>query len=32
MCRDALGRANQMLAREADKVVFMVAGISTMIK
>jgi len=30
--RDALGRANQMLAREADKVIFMVAGIPTTIK
>ncbi len=32
MYRDALGRANQMLAREADKVIFMVAGIPTTIK
>jgi len=30
--RDALGRANQMLARAADRVVFMVAGIPTKIK
>jgi adenosylcobinamide kinase/adenosylcobinamide-phosphate guanylyltransferase len=30
--RDALGRANQMLARAADHVVFMVAGIPTKIK
>ncbi len=32
MYRDALGRANQMLAREADKVIFMVAGIPMIIK
>ena len=32
MYRDALGRANQMFAREADKVIFMVAGIPTTIK
>jgi adenosylcobinamide kinase/adenosylcobinamide-phosphate guanylyltransferase len=30
--RDALGWANQRLAREANKVVFMVAGIPTVIK
>lgn len=30
--RDALGWANQQLAREADKVLFMVAGIPTVIK
>jgi adenosylcobinamide kinase/adenosylcobinamide-phosphate guanylyltransferase len=30
--RDWLGWANQRLAREADKVIFMVAGISTIIK
>jgi adenosylcobinamide kinase/adenosylcobinamide-phosphate guanylyltransferase len=30
--RDALGWANQRLAREADKVIFMVAGIPTVIK
>ena len=30
--RDAIGWANQRLAREADRVVFMVAGISTTIK
>jgi len=30
--RDRLGWANQRLAREADKVVFMVAGIPTVIK
>jgi adenosylcobinamide kinase/adenosylcobinamide-phosphate guanylyltransferase len=30
--RDGLGWANQQLAREADKVIFMVAGISTVIK
>ena len=30
--RDALGWANQRLAREADKVIFMVAGIPTSIK
>ena len=30
--RDALGWANQLLAREADKVLFMVAGIPTTIK
>lgn len=30
--RDALGWANQRLAREADKVIFMVAGIPTTIK
>lgn len=30
--RDAIGWANQRLAREADKVVFMVAGIATVIK
>lgn len=30
--RDALGWANQKLAREADKVIFMVAGIPTAIK
>lgn len=30
--RDALGRANQMLARAAQQVVFMVAGISMVIK
>ncbi len=30
--RDALGRANQMLARAAEHVVFMVAGIPTTIK
>jgi adenosylcobinamide kinase/adenosylcobinamide-phosphate guanylyltransferase len=30
--RDGLGWANQRLAREADKVVFMVAGIPTVIK
>ena len=30
--RDALGRANQMLACEADKVIFMAAGILTTIK
>jgi adenosylcobinamide kinase/adenosylcobinamide-phosphate guanylyltransferase len=30
--RDGLGWANQQLAREADKVVFMVAGIPTVIK
>ena len=32
MYRDALGRANQMLARAAQRVVFMVAGIPTVIK
>ena len=32
MYRDALGRANQMLAREADKVIFMAAGIPMIIK
>jgi adenosylcobinamide kinase/adenosylcobinamide-phosphate guanylyltransferase len=30
--RDAIGWANQRLAREADKVIFMVAGIPTKIK
>lgn len=30
--RDALGRANQMLARAADRVVFMVAGIPLTVK
>jgi adenosylcobinamide kinase / adenosylcobinamide-phosphate guanylyltransferase len=30
--RDAIGWANQALAREADKVIFMVAGIPTTIK
>jgi adenosylcobinamide kinase/adenosylcobinamide-phosphate guanylyltransferase len=30
--RDGLGWANQRLAREADKVIFMVAGIPTIIK
>ena len=30
--RDGLGWANQTLAREADKVIFMVAGIPTVIK
>jgi adenosylcobinamide kinase/adenosylcobinamide-phosphate guanylyltransferase len=30
--RDWLGWANQRLAREADKVIFMVAGIPTVIK
>ena len=30
--RDAIGWANQQLAREADKVIFMVAGIPTAIK
>jgi adenosylcobinamide kinase/adenosylcobinamide-phosphate guanylyltransferase len=30
--RDGLGWANQQLAREADKVIFMVAGIPTIIK
>jgi adenosylcobinamide kinase/adenosylcobinamide-phosphate guanylyltransferase len=30
--RDAIGWANQRLAREADKVIFMVAGIPTVIK
>jgi len=30
--RDGLGWANQRLAREADKVIFMVAGIPTLIK
>lgn len=30
--RDALGWANQRLAREADKVIFMVAGIPTTVK
>jgi adenosylcobinamide kinase / adenosylcobinamide-phosphate guanylyltransferase len=30
--RDAIGWANQRLAREADKVIFMVAGIPTTIK
>jgi len=30
--RDGLGWANQRLAREADKVIFMVAGIPTVIK
>lgn len=30
--RDALGRANQMLARAAQRVIFMVAGIPTVIK
>jgi adenosylcobinamide kinase / adenosylcobinamide-phosphate guanylyltransferase len=30
--RDGLGWANQKLAREADKVIFMVAGIPTVIK
>ncbi len=30
--RDALGWANQRLAREADKVIFMIAGIPTTIK
>lgn len=32
MYRDALGRANQMLARAAEHVLFMVAGIPTTIK
>ena len=30
--RDAIGWANQRLAREADKVIFMIAGIPTVIK
>ena len=30
--RDAIGWANQQLAREADKVIFMVAGIPTVVK
>jgi len=30
--RDAIGWANQRLARDADKVIFMVAGIPTVIK
>jgi adenosylcobinamide kinase/adenosylcobinamide-phosphate guanylyltransferase len=30
--RDGLGWANQQLAREADQVIFMVAGIPTVIK
>src|SRR4029079_12959083 len=30
--RDAIGWANQQLAREADKVIFMVAGIPTKVK
>ena len=30
--RDALGWANQRLAREADKVLFMVAGIPMLVK
>jgi adenosylcobinamide kinase / adenosylcobinamide-phosphate guanylyltransferase len=30
--RDGLGWANQALAREADKVIFMVAGIPTVVK
>ena len=30
--RDAIGWANQQMAREADKVIFMVAGIPTVIK
>jgi adenosyl cobinamide kinase/adenosyl cobinamide phosphate guanylyltransferase len=30
--RDGLGWANQRLAREAEKVIFMVAGIATIIK
>jgi adenosylcobinamide kinase/adenosylcobinamide-phosphate guanylyltransferase len=30
--RDGLGWANQQLAREAEKVIFMVAGIPTMVK
>lgn len=30
--RDAIGWANQRLAREADKVIFMVAGIPTVVK
>jgi len=30
--RDGLGWANQRLARDADKVIFMVAGIPTVIK
>jgi adenosylcobinamide kinase/adenosylcobinamide-phosphate guanylyltransferase len=30
--RDATGWANQRLARDADKVIFMVAGIPTVIK
>jgi adenosylcobinamide kinase/adenosylcobinamide-phosphate guanylyltransferase len=30
--RDAIGWANQQLARDADKVIFMVAGIPTVIK
>ncbi len=30
--RDAIGWANQQLAREADKVIFMIAGIPTIIK
>jgi adenosylcobinamide kinase/adenosylcobinamide-phosphate guanylyltransferase len=30
--RDGIGWANQQLAREADKVIFMVAGIPTIIK
>ena len=30
--RDAIGWTNQRLAREADKVIFMVAGIPTTIK
>ncbi len=30
--RDAMGWANQRLAREADKIIFMVAGIPTVIK
>lgn len=32
MYRDGLGRANQMLARAASRVIFMVAGIPTVIK
>lgn len=32
MYRDALGHANQMFAREAQNVIFMVAGIPTTIK
>jgi adenosylcobinamide kinase/adenosylcobinamide-phosphate guanylyltransferase len=30
--RDALGKVNQTLAKEADKVIFMVSGIPTVIK
>ena len=30
--RDAIGWANQQLARDADKVIFMVAGIPTVVK